>query len=79
MTNVVPDGGEAGGDQGGHSVGSTRYWVRAVERTVQLLTAVAEDAGRGKTLGEVARMARDARAERTSIPRNIDSARICGA
>jgi DNA-binding IclR family transcriptional regulator len=58
MTNVVHHSAEAGGDQGGQSVARGRYWVRAVERTVQLLEAVAEDAGRGKTLGEVARKAR---------------------
>jgi DNA-binding IclR family transcriptional regulator len=34
-----------------------RYWVRAVDRTVQLLEAVADDGGRGKTLTEVARLA----------------------
>ena len=33
------------------------YWVRAVDRTVQLLRTVAEDGGRGKTLREVARRA----------------------
>lgn len=37
-----------------HSASKGRYWVRAVDRTVQLLEAVAEDGGRGKTLSEVA-------------------------
>ena len=34
-----------------------RYWVRAVDRTMELLGAVAEDGGRPKTLSEVARKA----------------------
>jgi IclR family transcriptional regulator, acetate operon repressor len=41
-------------DEAESSPGS-RYWVRAVDRTMQLLEAVAEDGGHGKTLGEVAR------------------------
>jgi IclR family acetate operon transcriptional repressor len=35
----------------------SRYRVRAVDRTMQLLNAVAKDGGRGKTLAEVARSA----------------------
>ncbi len=33
------------------------YWVRAVDRTVQLLEVIADDGGRGKALAEVARRA----------------------
>ena len=37
---------------------ASRYQVRAVHRTVELLQAVAEDSGRGKTLSALARRAR---------------------
>jgi len=43
-------------DEADGSSGS-RYRVRAVDRTMQLLDAVAKDGGRGKTLAEVARSA----------------------
>jgi IclR family acetate operon transcriptional repressor len=48
MSHDAAESGPAG------SAGS-RYWVRAVDRTMQLLEAVAEDGGHGTTLGEVAR------------------------
>ena len=51
MTSLVPNRDEA------PPSASARYWVRAVERTMQLLGAVAEDGGRPKTLSEVARRA----------------------
>lgn len=51
MTSVVPEREELASSTGG------RYWVRAVDRTMQLLGAVAEDGGRPKTLSEVARKA----------------------
>ena len=46
---------EAGKD--GRGADDGRYWVRAVDRTVELLYALVEDDGRAKTLGEVAKTA----------------------
>lgn len=43
--------------KGGREADDGRYWVRAVDRTVELLYALVEDDGRAKTLGEVANTA----------------------
>jgi IclR family acetate operon transcriptional repressor len=48
---------DPGAIQDGQAARTGRYWVRAVDRTVQLLEAVAGDGGRDKTLTEVARLA----------------------
>jgi len=50
--------GQAEGNPGDDSRGKDRYGVRAVERTVRLLTALAEGDGRAKSLGELAHRAR---------------------
>lgn len=55
LSQVLAQSTEAA--DGSSGARSSQYFVRAVDRAMQLLEAVADEAGRGKTLSEVARRA----------------------